>query len=64
MMRLFFVILSVFVTEEILELLPAGVVLGREMGVTSIASVTPVLAAGSRPEWYLLACPREECSRS
>lgn len=59
MMCLFFVILSVFVTEETLELLPTGVVLGREMGVTSIASVTPVLAAGSRPEWHPVACPRE-----
>lgn len=49
---------SMFVTEEILELLPTGVVLGREMRVTSIASVTPVLA-GSRPEWYLLTCPWE-----
>lgn len=49
---------SMFVTEEILELLSTGVVLGREMGITSIASVTPVLA-GSRPGWYLLTCPWE-----
>lgn len=49
-----------FVTGEILEILPTGVVLGREAGVTSIASVTPVLVAGSRPEWYLLACPQED----
>lgn len=49
-----------FATEEILELLPTGVVLGKKMGVTSIASVTPVLVTGSRPEWYLLACPQED----
>lgn len=44
---------SVFAAEEILELLPTGVVLGKEMRVTSIASVTPVLVTGSRPEWCL-----------
>lgn len=36
------------------------VVLGWEAGVSSIASVAPVLVAGSRPEWYLLACPQED----
>lgn len=51
---------SVFAAEEILELLPTGVVLGKEMRVASIASVTPVLVTGSRPEWYLLACPQED----
>lgn len=49
-----------FVTGEIPEILPTGVVLDRKAGVASIASVTPVLVAGSRPEWYLLACPQED----
>jgi len=30
------------------------------MGVTSIASVTPELVAGIRPEWYLLVYPQED----
>lgn len=51
---------NVFATEEVPELLPTGGVLSREMGVASIASVTSVLVTGSRPEWYLLACPQED----
>lgn len=50
---------NVFAAEEIPELLPAGDVFSREMGVTSIASVTSVLVTGRRPEWYLLACLQE-----
>lgn len=51
---------NVFATEEIPELLPTGGVLGRDMGITSIALVTSVLVTGSRPGWCLLACPQED----
>lgn len=60
MMCLFLLSLRVCFPQKKSLRLPTGVVLGEEMGVTNIASVTPVLVTGSRPELYLLACPWED----